>query len=59
MQICFTFVLIKVFRPGSFETLVLGLLVIPKATKLEFLKFVVELKKLSSVGFDPGQPPSI
>ena len=59
MHICFTLVLVKVFRPGSFETLVVGLLVIPKATKFDLSNLLEELKKLSSVGLEPGQPPSI
>ena len=50
---------IKVLSPGSLAALLLGLLVMPKAVKDELLNFISLLKNSSSVGFAPGQPPSI
>ena len=47
------------FKPGSLAALVFGLLVIPNATKFETFNFGGEPNNLSSVGFAPGQPPSM
>ena len=47
------------FKPGSLAALVFGLLVIPNATKFETFNFGGEQNNLSSVGFAPGQPPSV
>ena len=45
-------------RTSSFSADLPSLLVIPKATILAFV-FGTELKNSLSVGFAPGQPPSI
>ena len=47
------------FNPGSFSALLPGFLVIPKAVNFDLAKFKSREKKSLSVGFAPGQPPSI
>ena len=53
------FELIKDDNMGSFFALCSDFLVIPKAVRFAFLKFWSLLKNSVSVGFAPGQPPSI